>query len=67
MDGEHVVRSGSFAFEGINKSPIRHLKHFNGARTYEYETGNLTGMLVRRKFVGKMVVATFLQMSSYDS
>ena len=60
VKGEPIVRSGSFAFEGIKKSPNLRSKYINGLRTYEYEAGNLTGILVRRKFVGKMDVITIL-------
>ena len=60
MNGKHVVRSGIFAFEGINKSPNHRLRHINRLRIYESEAGNLTGILVRRKFVGKITVVTFL-------
>ena len=60
VKGEHVVRRGSFAFEGINKSPNIRLRHINGSRIYESEAGNLTGILFRRKFVGKISFVTFL-------
>ena len=60
VKGEPVVRSGSFAFEGIKKSPNMRSKYTDGLRTYEYEAGNLTGLLVRRKFVGKKHVITIL-------
>ena len=62
VEGEHVVRGGSFAFEGINKSPIRRFKNVNGLPSYEYEAGNLTGILVRRKFVGKMDFIIFYRL-----
>ena len=58
MKGEHVLRRGILAFEGINKSPNHRLRHINGSRIYESEAGNLTGILVRRKFVGKLDVIT---------
>ena len=60
VKGEPVVRRGSFAFEEIKKSPTRRSKYINGLRTIEYEAGNVTGILVRRKFIGEMDVVTIL-------
>ena len=58
FEGENIVRSGKFAFEGIYKDPTRHRNpHYTydmPTRRYFYKTGNVTGLLVRRKFVGKM-------------
>ena len=61
FEGENIVRSGKFAFEGINKDPTRHRNPHHTydydyydmpMRRYIYKTGNVTGLLLRRKFVG---------------
>ena len=59
FDDEHIVRSGKFAFEGINKDPTH--TYDRSTRRDIYKTGNVTGLLVRRKFVGKTDCTTLIR------
>ena len=50
-DGIMGQRTGSFVFEGINDEPIsRSTNHPDGL------PGHLVGFLVRRKYVGKLIL-----------
>ena len=57
---ENIVRNGSFAFEGINENPKSSFQNSGlFSKIVDYEAGNVTGILVRRKFVGKLGNITF--------